>query len=90
VTEVWHYALKMDTDEPIVMIPHGAQPLCVNLRNGKPTVYLLVDPAAERDEWHFRIVATGEPFPLDDWHYIGTWQQDRFVWHLFGPEPRLA
>ena len=89
LSTIWKFPLPWQDDQIIVNIPHGAKPLCVQLQGGVPTLWRLVDQNEDPDEWHFLVVGTGHTFNLEDWHYIGTWQQDGFVWHLFGPEAVL-
>jgi hypothetical protein len=46
----------------------------------------LVNPEEEPEPRHFEIFGTGNPFPVDvgsDRRFIGTFQENGFVWHLF-------
>jgi hypothetical protein len=70
---------------PIVELPTGAEILTLDVQNGLPMIWALVDTDKGIDPKEFRVVGTGESLPPDTNRdtYIGTWQLGPFVWHLF-------
>ncbi len=72
--------------EQVVQMPNGAQILCVQLQNGWPCIWALVDPTARLIERSITIVGTGHPFEASSiGSYIGTVQLETsgLVWHVF-------
>jgi hypothetical protein len=83
---IWKYDLpSVLSDDPMVMMPDGADVLCVQVQDGFPRVWALVDPDAARVAHRFRVYGTGHSLPNEPGRYIGTWQAagGMFVWHLF-------
>ena len=89
------YALPIDMSSETVkfadsfsmQLPTGAQPLAVDVVADAWILYVLVDPEAELEDRHFRLVQTGI-HRLDGSEYlqhIGSFgSKDRkFVFHLF-------
>jgi len=63
--------------------------LSVQYQNNDITVWAVVDTDIEESKTTFKIVGTGRPFPdRNSWHYVGTVQQDTFVWHIFSKRNR--
>lgn len=74
------------TDRPEMAFPAGARVLTIQVQRGVPTIWALVDPNAETPETRrFAIVGTGQSLrnDVDSDRYVGTWQQDGYVFHLF-------
>lgn len=65
-----------------VAMPGGAEVLSTGLQNGIITIWAKVDPNNPSVAYAFHIVGTGGEVP-DNTEFIGTVQQDRFVWHVF-------
>lgn len=81
---IWKYPIHPDTT--LLSMPAGAKVLCVQTQNNEPYIWALVDPAAMKIDRYFSIYGTGHGIPLYPGSYIGTWQADDLVWHLFeGP-----
>ena len=71
-------------DEITLNMPIGAEILTVQLQERVPCIWARVDPTRCSETRVFRIHGTGNPIPSWDKEiYIGTWQQEMFVWHLF-------
>ncbi|MDD1553134.1 hypothetical protein FO615_06025 [Riemerella anatipestifer] len=68
-----------------VSLPKGAEILCVQEQNGKPCLWALVNPEAEKEEVKLITSGTGEVFNTKNLKYIGTYQllEGNFVGHLF-------
>jgi hypothetical protein len=81
---IWTYPFDV-TDEFEQLMPAGAKVLSVQVQNGQPCMWALVD-AAERDEVRkFRVVGTGHP--IENSHalqFVGTFQihGGMLVFHL--------
>jgi hypothetical protein len=79
--QIWKYPLNGIISN--VEIPMDAEILTVQLQNGQPTIWALVNPKNELESRNFTIVGTGNPFDDTNHQYIGTFQIEPFVWHLF-------
>lgn len=80
---IYKYRISV-TDIVNLQMNEGAVPLSVQLQDGIPTLWAMVDLDKPIVERKFRIFGTGNLIPSDfDGKYIGTFQQDPFVWHLF-------
>jgi hypothetical protein len=80
IRTVYKYPLPGDMD---IGMPKGARVLCVQLQNGAPMLWALVDPNAEFVTRRFRLMVTGGTFDADGLSYVGTYQIDWFVGHVF-------
>lgn len=87
---IWKFAVPID-DELQIKLPSGAEVLCVQLQGGVPTIWAIVNPRAKPELRTFYVCGTGNPIPERPMRYLGTFQQQPFVWHLFeagGPAPQ--
>lgn len=87
-TAIWKFPF-VEPGEFFIAMPRLFRPLCVQLQDGVPTLWALVNPLAKKEHWKFKAVGTGHAFDPAGWYYIATWQEGMYVWHLFGPEPTL-
>lgn len=80
---IWKYPLKLiETQE--ILLPLGPKFLCVQVQNGIPTIWVMVNSKAELIGQGFRIIGTGWQLTEEpSGRYLGTFQLDGFVWHLF-------
>lgn len=69
-------------DDVIIEMPEKAQVLKVDVQQGVPTLWALVDPEASVIPHHFYMRGTGHPVP-DDVEHVGSFCHGPFVWHLF-------
>lgn len=68
-----------------IPMPEGAEVLTVQIQNGEPHIWALVDTEKPRKLRSFEIVGTGQP--ADNLgRYVGTVQDGSFVWHVFEVE----
>lgn len=82
-SEIWKYIIILESTNTR-LIPRGAKPLTVQLQNGIPYVWVQVQPGEEKVVHRFYIMGTGCPHDSNKiGEYVGTWQKDGFVWHLF-------
>ncbi len=79
---IWKYTLLV-TDRQTITLPEGATFLDVQIQNGEPQIWALVDPKVLQDDRVIVIHGTGHPVSGDVGKYIATFQQPPFVWHVF-------
>lgn len=81
---VWKFPLLID-DVFELMMPDGAQPLCVQTQGNQVCMWALVDPSAQQNPRRFRMCGTGHPLPDYVGRYIGTFQDynQALVFHVF-------
>ncbi len=82
--EIWKFPLEI-TDRQIVSMPRMHDFLTVQLQNGKPVLWAIVQPKSDREEVRIYCVGTGngESVLYDCPRYLGTVQITPFVWHYF-------
>jgi hypothetical protein len=79
---IWKYSLTL-LDEQQIQIPEGAKILSVQIQNDEICIWALVDTERPKETRSIGIIGTGNPCWCPNWNYIGTVQQDAFVWHIF-------
>lgn len=83
------YPLPLVPGESVGM-PAGARILDVQMQGFRPYLWALVDedaigtPTARA----IAVYGTGAPIDGDPGHYVGTFQDGVFVWHVFDCTPR--
>ena len=86
---IWKFPLKEVfklVGEPVyIELPIGLNPLTVQLQDGEPVFWAMVDTPAKLTHMAVTVVFTGHPMPESDdqWTYIGTVQLDGYVRHVF-------
>lgn len=75
------------TDEQTFLMPIGANILTVQVQNGNPFVWAMVDTEAPTEEVSIRVHGTGHPISdRSNLEYIGTFQSmygGHLVFHVF-------
>ena len=69
-----------------IAMPEVVKFLTIQLQNNEPTLWVLIKPNTTIKAKQFVIHGTtGHPINprFEKFDYIGTWQKDGFVWHLF-------
>lgn len=83
---VWKFPIPFGIGvEPWVTMPKGSRPLHVDVQNGVPCVWALVNPdlMSERlRQTKVKVYATGQEVDPGD-TYLGTYKIDWTVWHVF-------
>lgn len=83
---IWKYPLEI-TDEQTIELPQRSEILSVQMQNGVPTIWALVDPKAPGPKVKQKIGIFGTGNPIDGvlfkQAFIGTVQQGSLVWHVF-------
>ena len=83
---IWKFSAPI-TDRFQLVMPIGAKLLSVQLQNGDPQIWALVDPHADVERRTFAWVGTGLPVPVKAERaiFVGTVQlPSGLVFHLFG------
>ena len=82
---IWKYDLPIGNT--VHHLPEGARILDVQVQDGQPVMWALVNPALPADmSVEIYCYGTGHEIPqslLESSRYIGTIQQNMFVWHYF-------
>jgi hypothetical protein len=81
---IWKFPLEI-TDWQIVQMPRDPGHLTVQMQNGQLCLWSIVDTDNSITGHPVIIVGTGNPFPeeAEGLPYIGSVQNDGFVWHVF-------
>ena len=83
---IWKFGLRVDDLQTVVM-PAGAQVLCVQAQNDAPQLWALVDPSEPTRNVQLRTIGTGQPLVGEGTpgRYVGTYQMHRgaLVFHVF-------
>jgi len=84
--EIWKYEVLPDIKS--IEMPHGSKILHLNVQNGIPCIWALVDPTNFSIKRNFYIVGTGHPIDRqnnENLLYLGTFllNNDSLVFHLF-------
>lgn len=82
---VYKYPLSY-VDNPLLTLPIGAQFLHLDMQDGVPTLWALVDPEEQgQEERALRFAGTGHPISEEIIAHIGTTidHEMGLVWHLF-------
>lgn len=80
--KIWKYQFEISDDITIEM-PGGSTPLTVQVRDGKPTMWVLVDTGMTYVIRRFYVYETGDPINPEGKTYIETIQLGHRVWHVF-------
>lgn len=81
---IWKYPVVLD-DEFELRMPAGARLLTVQVQQGKPVLWALVNPDVPQKTRRFRLYGTGQPLPDAPGEYVGSFQVHggALVFHLF-------
>lgn len=86
IKSIYKYWIDIATTQPI-LIPKGGEILSVQVQNGSPQMWVLVDPIAEKEERFFEVFGTGHRVHSDmgiERKFLGTVQMDLdLVFHVF-------
>jgi hypothetical protein len=70
---IWKYPIS-DSDVQVVKIPAAYEILTVQIHQGVPCLWALVDPSQEGKPVGIEVFGTGQPIPPGNRKYIGTFQ----------------
>lgn len=82
---IWKTPLYLEEGDSQVNIKVGARPLSLQIQNGVPTIWWVVDLKADNEKRKLSVVGTGWIGKASEFeNYIGTWQDlSGLVWHVF-------
>lgn len=82
---IWKFPIRHLADRIVIDMPRGAAPLRVQMQNGTPYMWAVVDTAEPTEPTGFRILGTGRAISRDVGQYIDTLQMpgSGLVWHVF-------
>ena len=88
---IWKFDLRIVEQQSIDM-PKGSRLLHIAEHFGQPRLWALVDTTADKIPRGFVIVGTGHlaPAPDDPFSYVGTFQSQGFIGHVFDAGERPA
>lgn len=80
---IWKQRLDL-VDEQIIFFPIDSQLLCVQIQQGNPYIWALVDSEAPNSGYSILQCGTGHPTPDSKWTYLDTYQlENGIVLHVF-------
>lgn len=81
---IFKYLLEV-TDVQEIELPVGGKPLCVQVQNGMPWIWALVDDKNPKEAKAVRMYATGHNCEESISDYLGTFQLESgsLVFHVF-------
>ena len=81
---IWKFPIEI-TDEQKVFMPRTAKILSVQVQQGTPCVWALVDTEEQKTERTLVVHGTGHPCVCDSSEFVGTFQVagGSLVFHLF-------
>jgi len=79
---VYKYAIH-ETVVSTLELPKYSKILCVQMQQGKPKIWALVDTKQPLEARKFLVIYTGQEFQDSGSNYIGTYQVGALVYHLF-------
>lgn len=91
IHEIWKYPIPVRNDVHAIQVPHGAKFRSAVMQNGVLVLYAEVNPDAPAYPHAVTVAGTGVAFdPLLAGEYIGTVQEEIFVWHVYVREGSAA
>ena len=79
---IWKYPFEID-DQVLINIPATHYPLTVQVQDGKPILWAMVDPNSGVVEKELFVYETGQAINPANKIHIGTIQMEDAVWHVF-------
>jgi hypothetical protein len=80
---IYKYQLSV-TDRCVIALPLGFKILTLQMQNDMPHIWVEINPdEVQFTNVAFRTIGTGQKFVEDDLTYIGTYQFDIFVFHVY-------
>ena len=76
------YKYELRSQDASIKLPLGAEILTVQIQDGRPMIWALVDPESVLVDRFISIVGTGWQVE-DNTKYICTFMEGYFVWHVF-------
>jgi len=84
---IFKYPLKL-IDVQELQTHESTQVMSVQMQEGVICLWAAVDPTLPKCKMFISIVGTGNAAPqTEQWNYVGTVQQEGFVWHVHVAKP---
>ena len=84
--KIFKYPIEI-TDKQSILMPKGAKILAVQVQNGNPCIWAMINPDTTVEEVAIRVHGTGHPiYDSSNLEYIGTFQSiygGNLVFHVF-------
>lgn len=80
---VFKYSIAEGEMQFTIELPDSAKFLSLGLQGGDPFMWFLVDTEEITTEVHMLDVGTGWPIEHESAKFLGTYQKDAFVHHIF-------
>lgn len=81
--KIFKFPLKLTNITQILHMPSGAEIMDFQMQGKVPTVWAIVGADMPIVTRYFFIRGTGHEVDCRSYDYIGTSQDEQFVWHLF-------
>lgn len=84
MTTIWKFPLAVD-DHVKIRVPRDAKILAVQVQDGTPCIWALVEPRMPKEDRTFRIFGTGHPCDSEAEQYVGSFQlnEGALIFHVF-------
>lgn len=80
---IWKFPLELK-DESLIEMPTNSEILCVQMQDGDPYLWAVVDESAPKVMRRIYTRGTGQSLGrAQGWPYVGTFQSFRLVFHVF-------
>lgn len=79
---IWKFPLAV-ADVQHVSLPSGAKVVHMDVQNGMPCMWVLLDPNMPTKQWEVLCFGTGHEVLASADRHIGTVLVGQFVWHYF-------
>jgi hypothetical protein len=76
------YKYELRSQDASMKLPKGAEILTVQIQDGRPMLWALVNPGNVLQDRFISTVGTGWEVE-DNMKYICTYMEEYFVWHVF-------
>jgi len=85
------YKFNLRPGRTVLDLPLEARPLTVQMQNGDPCMWVLLNPSQPTVRRIFDVYGTGHDMPDIPGHYVATFQMDggAMVWRVFDAHPQL-
>jgi len=80
---IWKYKLDI-VDEQFIEMHQYSKLLSVAMQGNELCLWAVVEPERDMGTVQIRIFGTGNPVYFGSLPFLGTVQEGRFVWHVFG------
>ena len=83
MSKIYKYVIPIGKDSFYIPMPKDAKILKLELQNGIPVFWAIVDINEESILRKFVTIGTGWEMDDKNLSYIGTYPNDYFIWHIF-------